>query len=83
MAYHAWSKGGRTFSSKKLYKHLVEVVISIAFDLAVPPEPPVNTPTLPEIQTLGSVLYLAEELETHIEDKFTEFKKNTSLLAHT
>ena len=40
-------------------------MITIADDLVVPPEPPVNIPTLPEMNTLGTVSDLAEELETH------------------
>ena len=63
--HHAWSDGGRTFSSEEFYKNLVEVVITIADYLAVPPDPPMNIPTLPEIKTLIDVLDLAEELETH------------------
>ena len=43
----------------------MEVVIPIADYLAVPPDPPMNIPTLPEMKTLIAVLDLAEELETH------------------
>ena len=46
----------------------MELVIPIADYLDVPPEPPVNIPTLPEMKTLGNVSNLAEELGTHIED---------------
>ena len=56
-------------SSEELYKHLVEVVIRIADDLDVTLEPPVNIPTLSEMKTLVTVSDLAQELETHIEDK--------------
>ena len=49
-------------------------MVPIAYDLDVPPEPPVNIPTLPEMKTLGTVSDLDEELETHTEDKLTEFK---------
>ena len=49
-------------------------MITIADDLDVPLEPPVNIPTLPEMKTLGTVSDLAEELEAHTEDMFTEFK---------
>ena len=69
---------GSTLSSEQLYKHLVEVVITIAGDLAVPPEPPMNIPTLPEMKTFGTVSDLAEELETHTEDKLTEFKNKSN-----
>ena len=44
-------------------------MIPIADDLAVPPDPPVIIPTLPEIKTLGTVSDLADELDTHTEDK--------------
>ena len=40
----------------------MEVVISIADDLAVPPDPTVNIPMLPEIKTIGTVSDLAEEM---------------------
>ena len=60
--HHAWSEGGRTISSEEFYKYLVEVLIPITDDLAVPPEPPVNIPTLPEMKTLGTVSDLSEEL---------------------
>ena len=53
-------------------------MITIADDLVVPPEPPVNIPTLPEMNTLGTVSDLAEELETHTEDKLTEFKNKVN-----
>ena len=76
--HHAWYEGGSTFSSEELYKHLAELVIPIADDLAVPPEPPVNIPTLTEIKALGTVSDLAEELETHTENKFTEFKNKSN-----
>ena len=56
----------------------MEVLIPIVDDLAVPPEPPVNIPTLPEMKTLGTVSYLAEELETHTEEKLTEFKNKAN-----
>ena len=65
MAHNAWSKGERTLSLEELYKQLVEVVIPIADYLSVPPEPPVNIPTLPETKTLGTVSDLDEELWTH------------------
>ena len=45
--HHDWYEGGRTFFLEELYKNLVEVVITIVDDLAVPLEPPVNIPTLP------------------------------------
>ena len=63
---------------KQFYKNLVEVAIPIVDDLAVHPEPPVNIPTLPELKTLGTVSDLAEEWETHTEDKLTEFKNKAN-----
>ena len=75
--HHTWSEGRRTFSSDFFYKNLVEVVIPIADNLAVPPEPPVNIPPLPEMKTLGTVSDLAEELETHTEEKLTELKNKS------
>ena len=56
----------------------MEVLIHIENDLAVPPEPPLNIPTLSEMKTLVTVLDLAEELETHIEDKYNEFKNKAN-----
>ena len=56
----------------------MEVGIPIAGDLYVPTETPVNIPTLAEMKTLGTVSDLAEELETHTEDKFTEFKNKSN-----
>ena len=53
-------------------------MIPIVSGLSVPPEPPVNIPTLPEMKTLGTVSDLVEELETHTEDKFTEFKNKSN-----
>ena len=78
LSHRAWSEGGRTFSSKKPYKHLVDSVIPIVDDLAVPPDPPVNIPMLTEMKTLGNVSDLAEELETHTEDKLTELKNKSN-----
>ena len=40
-------------------------MIPIADDLAVPLDPPVNIPTLPEMKTLETVSDFAEELETY------------------
>ena len=77
-ARHAWYEGGMAFSSESFYKHLVKLVIPIADYLDVPLEPPVNIPTLPEMKTLGTVSDLAEELETHTEDKLTEFKNKSN-----
>ena len=37
-----------------------------------------NIPTLPEMKTLGTVSDLAEELETHTEEKLTEFKNKAN-----
>ena len=72
--HHAWSEGGRTFYSEELYRNLVELVIPIVDALAVPPEPPVKIPLLPEMKTLRTVSDFSGELETHTEDKLTEFK---------
>ena len=65
LAHHAWYEGERTLYSDEFYKHLVKVVIPIADNWAVPTEPSVNIPTLPEMNILGTVSDLAEELETH------------------
>ena len=78
--HHAWSEGLMNFSSEELYKHLVEVVITIADDLAVPPEPPVNIPTLPEMKSLRTFSDLDEELETHRDDNMTEFKNKSQCI---
>ena len=51
--------------------------MTIADYLAIPLEPPVNIPTLPEMKTLGTISDLAEELETHTEGKFTGFKNKS------
>ena len=51
-------------------------MIHIAGYLAVPQDPPVNIPTLPEIKKLGTVSDLAEELETHTGDKLIQLKKS-------
>ena len=53
-------------------------MITIADDLDVPLEPPVNILTLPEMRTLGTVSDLAEELETHKEDKLNDFKNKSN-----
>ena len=53
-------------------------MIPITDYLAVHPDPPVNIPTLPEMKTLGTVSDLAEELETHTEDNFPEFKNKSN-----
>ena len=37
-----------------------------------------NIPMLPKMKTLGTVSDLAEELETHTEDKLTEFKNKSN-----
>ena len=56
----------------------MKVVITIADDLAVPTDPAVNIPTMPEMKTIGTVLDLAEELETRAEDNLTEFKNKSN-----
>ena len=61
-----------------MHKNLVEVVINIADDLSIITDPPVNIPMLPEMKTLGNVSDLAEELETHTEEKLTEFKNKAN-----
>ena len=53
-------------------------MITIADDLDVPPEPPMNIPTLPEMKTLRTVSDLDEELETHKEDKLNDFKNKSN-----
>ena len=53
-------------------------MIHIADDLDVPTDPPVNIPTLPEMKTLGTVSDLDEELETHTEEKLSEFKNKAN-----
>ena len=53
-------------------------MIHITGDLSVTPKPPVNIPILPGMKTLGTVSDLAEELETHTEDKLTEFKNKAN-----
>ena len=53
-------------------------MIPIADDVAVPPDPSVNIPTLPEIKTLGTVSDLDEEMETHTEDKLIGFKNKSN-----
>ena len=57
---------------------MLEVVITIADELDVHPEQPVNIPTMTETKTLGTVWDLAKELETHTEDKLTEFKNKSN-----
>ena len=47
-------------------------MITIADGLAIPPGPLVNILTLPEMKTLRTISDLAEELETHTEDKLNE-----------
>ena len=79
LAHHAWSEGGRNFTSEELNEHLVQLVIHITGDLSVTPKPPVNIPILPGMKTLGTVSDLAEELETHTEDKLTEFKNKANV----
>ena len=56
----------------------MEVVINIEYDLYVPSEPPRNIPTMPEMKILETVSDLAEGLETHTEDKLTEFKNKAN-----
>lgn len=78
-AHHPWSEGGpagrNSFTSKRLFEHLVEVVIPMADVLEVPTEPPVTIPTLPNMQTLGTMSELAEDLEKLSEEKLIDFKK--------
>ena len=78
MPHHAWCQGGNNFYSEELYKQLVEVVIPIADDLSIPLDPPLNIPTLSEMKTVGAVSDLAEELETHTEDKLGSKKKSNA-----
>ena len=53
-------------------------MIPISDDLVVPPDPPVNIPTLPEMKTIRNVSDLDEELETHTEEKLTGFKNKAN-----
>ena len=49
-AHHAWSENINTFTARILLKYLVEVVVSLAEELDVPPEPPMNVPKIPEMK---------------------------------
>ena len=77
-AYHAWSGGGTTFTSKKLLKHLVDVVIPLVDSLTVPHEPPVNLPTMPELQSLGTISELALDQERLSDEKLIQFKQKAN-----
>ena len=57
-------------------KHLVEVVIPLAEELDVPPEPPVNVPKIPEMKVLGIVSELGEDAKKLSDDKLLELRKN-------
>ena len=61
-----------------MLKHLVEVVILLAEELDVPPEPPVNVPKIPEMKVLGTVseLGVGEDANRLSDDKFLELRKN-------
>ena len=56
----------------------MEVFITIAYDFTVPPEPPVYIPMLTEMKTIGTFSDLAEELDTHTEEKLAEFKNKAN-----
>ena len=56
-------------------KHLVEVVILLAEELDIPPEPPVNVPKIPEMKVLGTVSELGEDAKKLSDDKLLELRK--------
>jgi len=50
-------------------KYLVYVVIPLSDKLNVPPEPPVNVQDIPEIDSLGTVSEVAEDVRKISDDK--------------
>ena len=69
-AHHPWLlKEEGTFSSKRLFKLLVDTVIPMADTRLTPDEPPVTMPTPPKMHKLGTTSKLAENLKSGNTDK--------------
>ena len=74
-AYHPWSENGQLFSSRKLLKHLLNVVIPMEKEEDVPKEPPFVAPKMPEMKSLRAISDLVQDLENVSTDKIEALKR--------
>jgi hypothetical protein len=62
-AHHSWSKNGVTYSAQHLLDHLCKVVIPLTAKKTIPDDAPAKLPTFPDVQTLGTLSAIGEELK--------------------
>ena len=74
-AHHVWSENGNTFTSSRLFNHLLETVIPLTEELDVPEEPPLNVPRVQETKTLGTVSELAEDMKMLSDNRCKEMRR--------
>ena len=75
-AHHPWSKGGTTFSSKQLLKHLSEKVIPMADELDIPIEPPSKFPAPSDLLLLGTESELSFVYTVGNDNEMENFKSS-------
>ena len=76
--FNTWSSEGHTYTSKQLFKWLLEIVIPMANYQDIPSEPPLNMPSLPEMVELGTVSGLAKDLEQENKDNKEAMKSKAA-----
>ena len=64
-AHHPWSCGQVTYGPDELFRHLVETVIPMAETEKVPAEAPLNMPSTPDMQTLGTTADVALNIQNN------------------
>ena len=74
-AHHPWSSGNGTYTSSYLFKFLKEVVIPLEKKHAVPNEPPLELPSPPEMNKLGTTSGLALKFKSADDGELEEFKQ--------
>ena len=74
-AHHPWSSGNGTYTSSYLFKVLKEVVIPLEKNHAIPKEPPLELPSPPEMNKLGTTSGLALKFKSADNGELEEFKQ--------
>jgi hypothetical protein len=61
--HHPWSKNGMTYSAQHLLDQFCKVIIPLAAKKTIPDDAPAKLPTAPDVQTLGTLSAIGEELK--------------------
>ena len=78
-AGHAWSESGTDFSAEELFDHFINTVIPLTKTEMVPPQPPLNWPTPPELYTLGAMGDHAKDLHDSNVEAENELREKASM----